>query len=353
MKIISRSSFNTKRMAAAATGPAPANALVGQARYWAFTYWPQGEAEKFAFQNMVESPWTVPSTTAAAFIQWQLETAPTTGGIHMQGFVQYPQKKTLGGVLKDLGLKGAHLEPTKASRESNLRYTEKCDTRYRGPWTYGQLMAETIRVAKEPPAKKAKTAEDKQKAHEDMIADIKSGMSHRELTIKYPRLAFSPSACATLIALHTVHPVIRTVKSYYVWSPTPKIGKTTRAIKTFPNAFIVQGDYGNHSFMGYGAQKIIIFDGFDWHHWPATVLEWIVKDIVAIGNIKGGAICPMWELVIFTSNYSLPQGSSYNPFRQRIADRTFQVDTAAEVDDIYSAIAKMNLDFCDAAYIID
>ena len=59
-----------------------------------------------------------------SYIVWQEETAPTTGTHHLQGFVQFVQKKRLEPAKKIMGPR-VSLRASKGSAEQNLAYCTK------------------------------------------------------------------------------------------------------------------------------------------------------------------------------------------------------------------------------------
>lgn len=69
---------------------------------------------------------------------WQLERAPSSGRLHLQGFCQLSTPKALKSVKKLLGNPTVHLEPA-ASVQDSVKYCQKEDTRRGGPWTVGTL----------------------------------------------------------------------------------------------------------------------------------------------------------------------------------------------------------------------
>lgn len=67
---------------------------------------------------------------------FQLEQAPTTNRLHIQGYVEFKNKKTLSGV-KNVIDKTTHWEQAKRDADTNYAYCTKEDTRVKGPWVKG------------------------------------------------------------------------------------------------------------------------------------------------------------------------------------------------------------------------
>jgi len=90
---------------------------------------------------------TIQSTDGAAFehepsffnpieyLVYQTESAPTTGRLHIQGYLECNRKVTVAGLkvcVPWLGY-GAHIEAAKGTWQSNKNYCQKDDSRAEGP----------------------------------------------------------------------------------------------------------------------------------------------------------------------------------------------------------------------------
>lgn len=67
---------------------------------------------------------------------FQLESAPTTGYLHYQGFMQFTNKKRKFWILKNVH-PFEYLDGMKGKVHQAWAYATKTDTRIQGPWTYG------------------------------------------------------------------------------------------------------------------------------------------------------------------------------------------------------------------------
>lgn len=75
----------------------------------------------------------------------QLEKAPDTGKLHLQGYVELAQAKRLPWLKENLS-RTAHWEAAKGSQDENRAYCSKDQTRQDGPWEFGVPAAQGKRT---------------------------------------------------------------------------------------------------------------------------------------------------------------------------------------------------------------
>ena len=103
---------------------------------WSFTYILRDEEDPEA----VCAQWA--DAPGVGYLVAQLERAPTTGALHIQGYVEFTERKTIGSI-KDLFETGRiHLERSRGTWEQNREYCTKEETREAGPWEYGTHLAQ-------------------------------------------------------------------------------------------------------------------------------------------------------------------------------------------------------------------
>ncbi len=73
---------------------------------------------------------------SGGYVVGQLEKCPDTDRLHIQGFVQLPERKRFSQV-KGLCPTECHLELAKAPKQA-LAYCKKADSRVDGPWSHGE-----------------------------------------------------------------------------------------------------------------------------------------------------------------------------------------------------------------------
>jgi len=70
---------------------------------------------------------------------WQLEMCPSTGRLHLQGYIEFVGKKTWVWAHKNLeGLETARFAPRKGTQEEAIDYCKKSETALEGPYEYGE-----------------------------------------------------------------------------------------------------------------------------------------------------------------------------------------------------------------------
>lgn len=81
---------------------------------------------------------TLGTADAIRYAIWQLERAPTSGQLHLQGYLELSAPMRMPGVAKLFGEQlWPHLEPRRGLREQARDYCSKQDTRVAGPWECG------------------------------------------------------------------------------------------------------------------------------------------------------------------------------------------------------------------------
>lgn len=70
---------------------------------------------------------------------FQVESAPSTGILHIQGYISFKDAVSMTAVKKTLDMPGVHLEPAHSDAQTNFKYCTKKDTRVFGPWAYGNF----------------------------------------------------------------------------------------------------------------------------------------------------------------------------------------------------------------------
>lgn len=103
-------------------------------RDWCFTiHFPEPQNEYVVPERPLEK---------IEYMIYQVEKSPTTGSLHLQGFVYYKQPKMAPTVITDLNnwaqAKAPHILPAKGTANQNQTYCSKTATYVNGPWEYGK-----------------------------------------------------------------------------------------------------------------------------------------------------------------------------------------------------------------------
>lgn len=124
---------NTTALRASPQPQAPGIRSLG----WCFTanipqYWERPEG---VFEDLIQE---------AEYMVCQIEKAPTTGQLHIQGYIWFQSARTLQSVKNKIkewcGIE-AHLEKARGSPQQNKDYCTKEESRVDGPWEMGSPSA--------------------------------------------------------------------------------------------------------------------------------------------------------------------------------------------------------------------
>lgn len=155
-----------------------------QSKYWCFTVnspkciWGPELRLGFEIASLADWEWEEdPARWAGVdYAVWQLERAPETGRLHLQGYLELTNRGYLTKVKKLRGLEGAHLEARRGSPKEAKEYCRKPESRVAGPWETGVWVEEAHRK------------DQKTKATEQLVARVRAGASDPELWEEFPSL---------------------------------------------------------------------------------------------------------------------------------------------------------------------
>lgn len=237
------------------------------ARHWIVT---QHDLERFW------GPHTDPTDHVAfRYMVYQIESSPTTGSWHVQGFIQFTQCVKSSTVANLFG-GGAHVEVAHHPDEARA-YCMKAESRVtvpeeRGVWepTWARGHRVDLSIAKR---RIRELGNYRDCLDEDALDKI---------TSQYPKWV---SDQLTMVS-RTIRPV-PIVTVYY--GPTGT-GKTLRCHQNNPGIHEVRWDNG---FINYTGQKLVLFDEFDKAPWPFGTFLKLLDPYPFQVNIKNGYI--YWE----------------------------------------------------------
>ena len=233
-------------------------------RNWCFTLQASSEAGQDVTWATPGVPCPVGSWLDSGdvlYLVCQLERAPETGKLHLQGYLQLKNPKGLGG-LKKISPE-AHWELRRGTHEQARDYCKKSESRVNGPWELGH--------EKNEQGKRNDWAAVSEKAAQ--------GCTRKQILLDQPHLAPCVKGVDALIEAHLPDPPLRRdIKVFYLWGPTGS-GKTYRAFTTFPKAFKIQGRYfEGKSFDNYQAEPVLILDEWDPMEWPLTLMNSLLQE---------------------------------------------------------------------------
>lgn len=209
------------------------------------------------------------------------EIAPKTGKKHLQGWIQFFNKKRLGGVKKILNDKKIHLESCRGDEYSNNTYCAK-DGKFR---SFGKFVCQGQRTDLEAIKKLIKDGASRlevMESHFECYCRYRNGINdYIEETQKASQKAF------------------RDVNVEVYWGDTGT-GKTRKACEENPNAFKISG-WDLKWFDGYCGEKTLIIDEYN-NDINITKMLGILDGYKLRLPIKGGFTFANWEKIIITSN---------------------------------------------------
>lgn len=219
---------------------------------------------------------------------YQVERCPSTGRLHLQGYIEFTSPLRVGGVKRILGYDSAHLEGRRGTRAQAIEYARKEDTRVAGPWENG--------VSLDGPIRRPTTLT-------ECTQRIKDGASLSEVVESYPELYVRyRRGIQDLVSIYqrSAIPEWRQVQVlvYYGASGT---GKTRSAISSAAGDYYVLDQGERVWFDGYNYEKTLIID--DFYGWiKYGMLLRILDGHPYRAEIKGGHLYGAWTRVIITSN---------------------------------------------------
>jgi len=264
---------------------------------------------------------------------YQLERAPTTGQIHLQGFICLEKNTRLTGVSKLLP--HAHLVVMRGTVKQNIEYCGKEASKVAGPWSFGTLPVN--------PGKRT-----------DWVAvkdELESGRTRKQVLLDHPHLAPCVKGIDALAnALVPEPPLSRDIQTWFLTGPT-NTGKTHRAYTAFPKAFKVKGKYfEGKTFDGYNGEDTLILDEWDPYEWPLTLMNALLDKWECPLQCRYFNKYAYWTRVIICTNYKLSEcypavmPLQRNTFTRRIQHEIEIVDKENPVVDFDLGIPQVDLD---------
>lgn len=250
---------------------------MSQARHWVYTLHVdvEGKWEEIPPEYLLEDP-------RMKYHVVQLEKAPTTGKLHLQGYIQFNAPVKFGGVKKIND--SAYWAPAKGTPQQCRAYCTKEESRVAGPWEFGSLQF-------------AGKRNDLEEVKEAIVA----GKKRKEIIEMFPVafMKYHSGIEKVINALGSVRS-LEVPPLVLVMYGEPGSGKTTRALKGIEKEEIYIKD-ASQWWDGYNGQKRVVFDefcgGIAWN-----TLKCILDKHACQVQIKGGFVQLLAEEFMFTSN---------------------------------------------------
>lgn len=218
---------------------------------------------------------------------WQLESCPSSGRKHLQGYIEYNSPLRIAAVKRHLGER-VHLEPRRGTREQAIAYCEKEETRVEGPWRAGDL-------GQFQPGKRTDL---------DNVAEaITSGKELSSIVEEFPvsYIKYRRGIEALYARVSRPSRMAWREVSVLVYYGAAGTGKTRSAIEESGEDFYILDQGERLWFDGYEGQRNLIIDDFyGWIKW-GTLLR-ILDGHPYRCEIKGSFVWAAWTRVFITSN---------------------------------------------------
>ena len=223
-------------------------------------------------------------TEAMDYICCQQETSPETGRLHWQGYVEMRERQQLSFMKTQIDNE-THFEIRRGTQEKAIEYTQKAESAVQGTWF-------EVGVKHSPDARGMLDA---------CINDLKTGqftltqlaMTHLKVMVLHGR------GVASVACLIRPPPPAWRVMDVRVYYGAPGSGKTSCAIREFPDIYIQDG---TEWFQDYIDQKQLLLDDFYGGTRIATILRWLDGHPLRL-PVKGTQAYAYWTVVILTSNH--------------------------------------------------
>lgn len=214
------------------------------------------------------------------------EVAKTTGREHLQGWVQFKNKKRLGGVKNVLEDKKIHLEACRGDAFSNDKYCAK-----EGKFvSYGKFVCQGQRTDLEAIQKEIQDGATKCDIMTNFFSTYcryrKGILDYLEVSVKKNTKKF------------------RKLNVEFHYGSTDS-GKTRFATETHPEHYMILGA-NMQWFDGYNQEKVLIIDDYN-NDVPITKMLRLLDGYQFRLPIKGNHTYANWDKVIITSNLSIDE----------------------------------------------
>lgn len=251
----------------------------------------------FTWNNPPEDAPELLAKVEARYLCYGKETAPSTGTVHLQGYVVFKANHRLKAAT--IKLPGTHLEIAKGNTEANVAYCSKD----------GMFVEHGDR----PMSQQAKGLQERERWL-DIIKCAKEG----SLEETYPKVYFQHYATAEKLAAKYAKPIANIKEVFVYWGDTGTGKSHTAWLEAGPDAY--GKDPMSKFWYGYSGQKNVVIDEFTGDINISHVLRWFDKYPLNV-EIKGSSVPLAAEKIWITSNLSPDEWYPDRPKSQKDALR--------------------------------
>lgn len=212
---------------------------------------------------------------------WQLEAAPTTGQLHLQGYAEFDSPVSLSTLRNLDGVENAHWEARRGSADQAREYCSKQETRVDGPWTFGLPSEQGKRSDLLRVATRIRQGEKLERIAEDEPATV----------IRYQR------GLSWFASFHAPQRVWA-MELVVVVGPSG-VGKSRYAMESYPEAYWKPPGAW---WPGYTGQETVVLDEFYGSSMAFSELLRLCDRYPMTVETKGGHVAFTSKRLVFTSN---------------------------------------------------
>lgn len=228
-------------------------------------------------------------------LAWQVERAPSTSQLHVQGYVEFKNARTFSSV-KSMMFSSTHIEARKGTKKEAFDYC--VDSSKRASDVREEAYSEGERPSVDERGRRT-DLDDVRDAVDRGDSMLSIAEEHFGTYVRYNRGIREYQLMRRAAAVATAPRVKKTVIVYY--GPTGS-GKSRHVDELWPGAFrLSPGSYNNIWWTGYDGQAEVVFD--DFYGWIKLdtllrVLDWYPMSVPS----HGGLVPLQANTFVFTSN---------------------------------------------------
>lgn len=252
-------------------------------RLWCFTKQSSGFEDDLTWSTLDTFPLVNPDESIIQCLYYQVEEAPTTKKIHLQGFI-IAKRRIRFNTLQKL-FPGVHIVKARGTQQQNIDYCSKSTSRIKGPYKIGEFL---------------KPGECKALSY--VCEGIKQHKPFTWAIDEYPEIYirnYNGLMRYRELILDEI-PIFRQLEVHWYYGKTGT-GKTRSVYEQEPNVYRCTRDA--QWWDGYFDQKAILFDEFYGDIRCKDMLNYLDGYRIQL-PVKGGFVNARWTVVYITSNIS-------------------------------------------------
>jgi hypothetical protein len=216
----------------------------------------------------------------AKYVIAQVEKCPTSGKLHLQGYLELNNKMNFKDVKKQIFDNGEHFAQRKGSQKQATDYCRKLETRVEGPWEFGEIH--------------------KQGARNDLY-EATEVLKHKGIVAvaeQLPTVFVKYNTGLQKLQMALFKNKWREIKVIVYWGE-PGTGKTKKVYDL--EGLDIYNKPAGYWWDGYNGEKSILLDDFEGETNYTDILKWLDKYPLKL-PIKGGFVNAEYEKIYITSN---------------------------------------------------